>query len=88
MPKSWSFLLSMFAAIPLLAIEGFAQVPSDSLMEGTDQYGLAMTVRDFSKAHPDFDFGNLTGNHSVKGVVMPNIGPGPGRKPMLNPPVT
>ena len=54
-------------------------------VEGTCQYMLAMTVRDFSQAHPDFDFGVLPGNHFVKGVVEGVIGPDPGRKPVLNP---
>jgi len=53
-------------------------------VEGTCQYLMAMTVRDFSKAHPDFDFGSLTGDHLVKGVVQTAIGPDPGRKPILN----
>jgi fibro-slime domain-containing protein len=54
-------------------------------LEGTCQYMMAMTVRDFSKNHPDFDFGSITGNHVVKGVVEPTIGPEPGRKPVPNP---
>ncbi len=54
-------------------------------VEGTCQYMMAMTVRDFSSAHPDFDFGGHIGFHLVKGVVEPTIGPDPGRKPVLNP---
>jgi fibro-slime domain-containing protein len=53
-------------------------------VEGTCQYMLAMTVRDFGAVHPDFDFGSLTGEHPVKGAVQPVLGPGPGRKPVLN----
>lgn len=53
-------------------------------VEGTCQYMMAMTIRDFSADHPDFDFGSLTGDHSVKQVVQNTIGPDPGRKPVLN----
>jgi fibro-slime domain-containing protein len=52
-------------------------------LEGTCQYMLAMTVRDFSQAHPDFDFGSLTGNHLMKGVVQPVLGAD--HRPVLNP---
>jgi len=54
-------------------------------VEGTCQYMMAMTVRDFSSKHPDFDFGSVTGDHSVPKAVLPDIGPEPGRKPVLNP---
>jgi fibro-slime domain-containing protein len=52
---------------------------------GQCTYDMAVTVRDFSAAHPDFDFGSLSGDHSVTGVVQTAIGPDPGRKPVLNP---
>lgn len=53
-------------------------------VDGTCQYMMAMTIRDFSKDHPDFEFGSLTGDHVVKGVVQSAIGPDPDRKPVLN----
>jgi fibro-slime domain-containing protein len=43
--------------------------------DGDCQYLMAATVRDFSKEHPDFDFGGLTGDHSVSGVVEKALGP-------------
>ncbi|MBW8889989.1 MAG: fibro-slime domain-containing protein [Fibrobacteres bacterium] len=51
---------------------------------GQCTYQMAVTVRDFSSAHPDFDFGSVTGDHSVLGVVQSTIGPDPGRKPVLS----
>jgi fibro-slime domain-containing protein len=54
-------------------------------VEGTCRYLLSMTVRDFSKDHPDFDFSSFSGSHLLQGMVMPDIGPDPGRKPVLNP---
>jgi fibro-slime domain-containing protein len=56
----------------------YPQVP------GQCSYDMAVTVRDFSKDHPDFDPG-VTGDHSVKGVVQNTIGPDPDRKPIVNP---
>lgn len=50
-------------------------------MNGVCQYKLAATVRDFSKAHPDFDFGSITGDHLIKGMVQNRISPV--RKPQL-----
>ncbi len=43
-------------------------------VEGTCQYMLAMTVRDFSKDHPDFEYPTLTGNYFIKGMVQPTLG--------------
>ncbi len=59
-------------------------LPTYPNKDGNCQYMMAATVRDFSAAHPDFDFGSLTGDHSVAGVVQTNIGPEPGRKPVLS----
>lgn len=59
-------------------------LPTYPNKDGTCQYLLAGIVRDFSAAHPDFQFG-VTGDHSVSGIVQPTIGPEPGRKPIANP---
>src|SRR5690606_8170593 len=48
--------------------------------DGDCQYLMAATVRDFSMAHPDFDFGNVTGDFLTKGMVQTTIGPE--RKPV------
>jgi hypothetical protein len=50
---------------------------------GECQYQMAVTVRDFSKNHPDFTFDGVNGDHSVTGVVLNAIGPN--RKPVVNP---
>jgi fibro-slime domain-containing protein len=59
--------------------------------DGECRYLMAATVRDFSKGHPDFDFGSLTGASVQKGMVEPSIGTD--RKPIRSskaplPPVT
>ena len=43
--------------------------------DGDCQYMMAATVRDFARAHPDFDFGSLSGDQSAKGMVQPTLGP-------------
>jgi fibro-slime domain-containing protein len=48
--------------------------------DGDCQYMMAATVRDFSKDHPDFDFGNITGERLTKGMVQSILGPD--RKPI------
>lgn len=52
-------------------------------VDGQCQYQMAITVRDFSAAHPDFDFGSVTGDHSVLGIAQPTINTTT-RKPILN----
>jgi fibro-slime domain-containing protein len=42
-------------------------------VDGTCQYSMAMTVRDFSKDHPDFDFAGLTGDFLLKGMVQTTL---------------
>jgi fibro-slime domain-containing protein len=42
-------------------------------LDGTCQYMMAMTVRDFSKEHPDFDFGT-PGDIVQKGMVQTTLG--------------
>lgn len=76
-PSPYSLLM-----LALFVPKGFAQggQPSDSL---GGRYALMMTIRDFSQAHPDFDFGD-PGQHPVNGVVQPVLGPDPGRKPVLD----
>jgi fibro-slime domain-containing protein len=44
-------------------------------MSGTCGFPLAVTVRDFSKLHPDFEKGQAMGDAVVKGMVMPTLGP-------------
>lgn len=43
-------------------------------VDGTCQYSMAMTVRDFSKDHPDFEFAGLTGDFLLKGMVQNGLG--------------
>ncbi|MEO7955349.1 MAG: fibro-slime domain-containing protein [Fibrobacteria bacterium] len=49
-------------------------------INGVCQYQVVATVRDFSKDHPDFDFGNLTGERLTHGMVHPTLGTN--RKPV------
>jgi fibro-slime domain-containing protein len=60
-------------------------------VQGDCQYSIAATIRDFSKNHPDFDFGSITGDFLMKGMVENQISAA--RKPVRtakapNPPVT
>lgn len=48
--------------------------------DGACQYMMAATVRDFSREHADFDFGGLTGDHIVTGMVQNGLSPA--RKPI------
>ncbi|MEO7955114.1 MAG: fibro-slime domain-containing protein, partial [Fibrobacteria bacterium] len=43
--------------------------------DGSCQYMMAATVRDFNMDHPDFDFGGITGDYSVQGIVESAINP-------------
>ncbi len=52
---------------------------ADTGAEGCD--GLAATLRDFHRTHPDFE--NYTGNTASVGLVMPTLGPD--LKPVFNP---
>lgn len=38
-------------------------------INGECKYTIAATVRDFSKEHPDFDFGSITGDYLMTGMV-------------------
>lgn len=51
-------------------------------VDGECQYQMAAVVRDFSREHPDFDFGSLSGDYNARGVVLTTIGAN--RKPIFN----
>lgn len=55
-------------------------LPAYPNKDGECQYLMAATVRDFSKEHPDFDFGGLSGDHLVTGMVQAGLSPD--RKPI------
>ncbi|MEO6098660.1 MAG: fibro-slime domain-containing protein, partial [Fibrobacteria bacterium] len=57
-----------------LNTEANAWTPTWPNKDGECQYLMAATVRDFSKDHPDFDFGNVTGDFSMKRMVQNTIG--------------
>jgi hypothetical protein len=63
-----------------LNTEANAWTPTWPNKDGDCQYMMAATVRDFSKDHPDFDFGSITGDFLTKGMVQKAIGPD--RKPV------
>lgn len=49
-------------------------LPTYPNKDGNCQYMMAATVRDFSEAHPDFDFGSsITGDFSALGIVEKTI---------------
>lgn len=60
-------------------------------VEGSCQYMMAATVRDFSAEHPDFHFGGLSSPAVQKGMVETDLGPDlkPKRSPKASvPPAT
>ncbi|MBW8886392.1 MAG: fibro-slime domain-containing protein [Fibrobacteres bacterium] len=78
-------LFAQYGPTPWLNTDAKSWTAAFPNVEGTCRYMLSMTVRDFSKDHPNFDFEGGGGDGLVQGIVMPDIGPEPGRKPVLNP---
>lgn len=51
-----------------------AWLPTHPDKDGNCRFLMATTVRDFSREHPDFDFGSISGDFTAPGLVENTIG--------------